>query len=156
MATTVSVLISCTLSPQLCTSIRLPFWLTQRRRPRPTSCRFAVLLSECFKVQIWNTFGLSQPSRRAEWEKMNRVGSSKDSSRSLFLRIRSYAETSFSSKPSLFALLSMLRPVFLSMLKYPLCTRLTSLQVDLKYFWYGVSSRVAYSFRTLMYSCSNI
>ena len=55
-----------------------------------TSCRFCVELSPpCFSVQIWNTFGLSHPSRRAEWEKMNRVGSSKDNSRSLFFRMRS-------------------------------------------------------------------
>ena len=34
---------------------------------------FADSLSECFNVQIWNTLGLSQPSRRAEWLKMNLV-----------------------------------------------------------------------------------
>ena len=86
---TVSTLMSCTLSPSTSASMRFPSLFTHRRRPRPTSCRFCVVLSLCFIVQIWNTFGLSQPSRRAEWEKINRVGSSKDSSRSLFFRIRS-------------------------------------------------------------------
>lgn len=33
-------------------SIRSPFWLTHRRRPRPTSCRLRTSLLLCFRVQI--------------------------------------------------------------------------------------------------------
>ena len=57
--------------------------MTQRRKPRPTSWRFCTVLSLRFKVQIWKMLGLSQPSRKAECEKIKRVGSSKDSKRSL-------------------------------------------------------------------------
>ncbi len=35
------------------------------------------------KVQTWNTFGLSQPSLSAEWEKIKRSGQSKLRSHSL-------------------------------------------------------------------------
>jgi len=52
-------------------------------------------------VQIWNTFGLSHPSRSAECEKMNATGSSNDNSRSLSFMIRSYASTSFCASPEL-------------------------------------------------------
>ncbi len=40
------------------------------------------------RVQIWKTFGLSQPSLSAEWEKMNLSGVSKLSSFSLSFMIR--------------------------------------------------------------------
>ena len=57
--------------------------------PRPTSWRREIVLSLCFSAQMTKTFGLSQPSRSAECEKMKRTGSSNESSRSLFFRIRS-------------------------------------------------------------------
>jgi hypothetical protein len=34
-----------------------------------------IVLSLCLSAQMTNTFGLSQPSRRAECEKMKRTGS---------------------------------------------------------------------------------
>ena len=54
---------SCTMAGL---SIRSPFWLTQRRRPRPTSWRREIVLSLCFSIHMPKTLGLSQPSRRAE------------------------------------------------------------------------------------------
>ena len=41
------------------------------------------------QVQIWNTFGLSQPSRSAEWEKINRSWLVKGQQPFLVFRIRS-------------------------------------------------------------------
>ena len=61
----------------------------RQAQPAPTSWRRLMVLSLCLSVQITNTFGLSQPSRSAEWEKMKRTGSSNDSSRSLSFKIRS-------------------------------------------------------------------
>ena len=84
--TTVSSLMSCTV---IGLSIRSPCWSTAKRRPRPISWRRETVLSLLLSMPITKTFGLSQPSRRAEWEKMNRTGSANESSRSLFLRIRS-------------------------------------------------------------------
>ena len=84
--TTVSSLMSCTVTGL---SIRSPCWSTDSRRPRPISCRRETVLSLFLSMPMTKTFGLSQPSRSAEWEKMNRTGSSKDSSRSLSLRMRS-------------------------------------------------------------------
>lgn len=62
---------------------RSPFSRTGRRRPRPISWRFLTSERVSLSVQIWNTLGLSQPSRKAEWLKMKRKGSSSDKSRSL-------------------------------------------------------------------------
>ena len=70
-------------------SCRSPSLFTHRRIPRPTSWRFFVVLSESFNVQIWKTLGLSQPSFSAECENIKRVGSSKESRRSLSFIIRS-------------------------------------------------------------------
>ena len=49
---------------------RSPSWFTASRTPRPISCRFFISEAVWLSVQIWNTFGLSQPSRSAECEKM--------------------------------------------------------------------------------------
>ena len=46
------------------------------------SWRFFMALLVSFSVQIWNTLGLSQPSRSAEWLKMNCKGTSALSRRS--------------------------------------------------------------------------
>ncbi len=89
LAITVSSFTSNTPPCSTLSSCRSPCWFTQRRIPRPTSWRFFVWLSESFNVQIWNTLGLSQPSFRAECEKMKRVGSLNDSRRSLSFIIRS-------------------------------------------------------------------
>ena len=56
-------------------SMRSPCWSTDRRRPRPTSCRREMVLSLFLSMHMTNTFGLSQPSRSAECEKMKRTGS---------------------------------------------------------------------------------
>ncbi len=64
-------------------SMRSPSWLTQRRRPRPTFWRAVRVFFCSMSVQTWNTFGLSQPSFSAEWEKIKRRGQSKDKSHSL-------------------------------------------------------------------------
>ena len=45
-----------------------------------------MVLSLCLSVQMTKTFGLSQPSRNAEWEKMKRTGSSNESSRLFVLQ----------------------------------------------------------------------
>src|SRR3546814_9154686 len=50
---------------------RSPCWLTHRRRPRPMVWRRSRSVPISRRAQIWNTLGLSQPSFRAEWEKMN-------------------------------------------------------------------------------------
>ena len=151
---TVSLLILCTNDfPTLCSSIRKPSWLTQSLNPLPTSCRFPVVLSLCFNVQIWNTFGLSHPSLSAECENINLVGSAKLRSLSLFLRIRSYADISSEKSEPRFTVLSTACP-FLSIEKYPLWVSFTS--IPFKYFWYGVSKTVIYSFTISLYSCSNI
>jgi hypothetical protein len=52
-------------------------------------------------VQIWNTLGLSQPSRSAECEKMNATGSSNDSNFSLARMIKSKAVSSSLERPVL-------------------------------------------------------
>ena len=77
--------------------------------------------------------GLSHPSRRAEWENIKRVGSSKERSCSFFLRMRSYADVSSENSFPRLTLLLMLRPVFLSMLKYPLWTAEGFLHVEVRY-----------------------
>jgi hypothetical protein len=84
--TTVSSLMSCTVTGL---SIRSPCWSTDRRSPRPISWRRVVVLSLFLSMPMTKTFGLSQPSRSAECDQMNRTGSSNDSSRSLSFRIRS-------------------------------------------------------------------
>lgn len=53
------------------------------QQANPISWRFLISLAVSFSVQIWNTFGLSQPSRKAEWEKINRNGLSSESKLSL-------------------------------------------------------------------------
>ena len=88
-AITVSLFTLWTSSGNTCASMRTPCWSTQRRRPRPTSCRFCEMLLDWRSEQIWNTFGLSHPSRKAEWEKMKRTDSSKLSNLSLFFKIKS-------------------------------------------------------------------
>ena len=50
-------------------------------------------------VQIWKTFGLSHPSRSAEWLKINRRGSSSERSFSLSRMMRSYVSTSAALSP---------------------------------------------------------
>ncbi|CAJ7662021.1 Uncharacterised protein [Burkholderia pseudomallei] len=67
-------------------------------------------------VQIWNTFGLSQPSFSAECEKMNFSGVSNDSSRSLSFMMSPYARSAFSRLPALRSLVSV-QPPFLSIEK---------------------------------------
>ena len=78
---------------------------------------------------------IASQDRSAEWEKMNRVGSSNDRRRSLSLRIKSYASTSSESpacSPVFFAAGSIKRLVFLSIAKYPLCVR--SELISVRYF----------------------
>lgn len=43
-----------------------PFWSTGKRSPRPIVCLRSSALPISRSAQIWNTLGLSQPSRRAE------------------------------------------------------------------------------------------
>lgn len=59
-----------------------PHMVIDRQAITPISLSFSAL-SVSFSVQIWNTFGLSQPSRKAEWGKINRNGLSNDNKRSL-------------------------------------------------------------------------
>ena len=75
-------------------SMRSPCWSTAMRSPRPISWRRETVLSLFLSMPIVKTLGLSQPSRSAEWEKMNRTGSSNESRRSLSFSIRSYASAS--------------------------------------------------------------
>ena len=58
------------------------------RRPRPIVCRRSRSEPMARSTQIWKTFGLSQPSRSAEWEKMNFSFESKLSSFSFSRMIR--------------------------------------------------------------------
>ena len=140
--------------PNVSTSMRSPFWLTQRRRPRPTSCLFCVVeFPPCFRVQIWNTFGLSQPSRNAECENIKRTGLLKESKRSLSFKIKLYADISSLSSLLRLVELFILRPC-LSMLKYPECVAWTS--IFRRYCSYGVSNKVRYSLRIDIYSSSKI
>jgi len=103
-----------------------PFWLTAILSPLPISCLFFISEVVSFRVHIWKTFGLSHPSFKAEWEKINESGSSKLSSFSLSLIILLnvslsalvFPFVSFSSKYS-FPLLDF----FLSAEKYPSCAK---------------------------------
>ena len=78
----------------LSSKTRSPSWFTAMRRPRPISWRFLRVESVSFSVQIWNTFGLSQPSRNAECENMNFSLQSKDNSHSLSFIIVLKADSS--------------------------------------------------------------
>ena len=51
------------------------------------SWRFLMKEFVSFSVQIWKTFGLSQPSRNAECEKINLSGHAKLNNHSLFFII---------------------------------------------------------------------
>ena len=118
LAITVSRLTRCTSLPKTLASMRSPCPFTQRRSPRPTSWRLRTSAELCFRVQIWKTFGLSHPSRRAECEKIKRIGSFRSSRRSLFFIIKSYASSSVYSLVPRSVLLSISFP-FLSLEKYP-------------------------------------
>ena len=63
-------------------------WLTHRRRPRPMVCRRSRSVRTSRSAQIWKTLGLSQPSRKAECEKMNLSGVSRLKSFSFSFMIR--------------------------------------------------------------------
>ncbi|MDR2267146.1 MAG: hypothetical protein LBE09_06150, partial [Christensenellaceae bacterium] len=63
---TLSTLISWTIRPSTVLSWRSPSLFAHNLIPRPSSCRRVMVLSLFFNVQIWNAFGLSQPSRRTE------------------------------------------------------------------------------------------
>ena len=74
--------------------------------------------SLCFSMPITNTFGLSQPSRSAECEKMNRTGSSKGEQPLLVLQdqiVRVYVVRL--GRPSPVARIRPMRLLFLSMEK---------------------------------------
>lgn len=75
-----------------------------------------ISLFESFRAHNWKILGLSHPSLKAEWEKINLVGSLKVSNFSLFFKIKSYAEASllpFEFESSL----SSFKSFFLSLLK---------------------------------------
>jgi hypothetical protein len=56
----------------------LALLIDAQAQPRPMVCRRQRSVSRVEKLQIWKTFGLSQPSFSAECEKMNFSGDSKD------------------------------------------------------------------------------
>lgn len=80
------------------------------------------------RVQMTKTFGLSQPSRSAEWLKINRSGSSVESSRSLLRMISSYALSSSLLVPVVFLAFPLE-----SSAKYPPWTSSTEGRVSLAY-----------------------
>ena len=100
--------------------------------PRPTSWRFLTSETDWFRVQIWKTLGLSQPSRRAEWEnrkatRFRRRSSSpsaaagKESRASLSRMIRAYAAASSALSPETESSHST-APRRRRWAKYPACT----------------------------------